>query len=170
MDWTPVFQEKASEYTSDIWTVRFDDRIVPDQPKKGWKQYRRKSCGRFRCSKCKRTWPSNLVMVVFHMHLNRRTHQGTIKVRRYRQNCKICRKAPMETPTFEDRFLDSLLESLLKYIRKNFYHEDLGDRHEPNDSVEVKSPHEPKHCEGCKAGICAGDVGDMTNAFHQFRL
>lgn len=76
----------------------------------------------------------------------------------------------METPTFEDRFLDSLLESLLKYIRRNFYHEDLGDRREPNDRVKVNNPHEPKHCEGCKAGICARDVDDMTNAFRQFRL
>uniref|UniRef100_A0A8C6SAV7 3CxxC-type domain-containing protein n=1 Tax=Neogobius melanostomus TaxID=47308 RepID=A0A8C6SAV7_9GOBI len=143
-DWTHIFQEKAAEYAQgDNWTLRFNKRIVPDRPNSGWEQYIRNTFGRFRCSRCNRTWPSNLVKVVFHMRLNNRTHQGTIKVRRMRQNCKKCISAPMETPVIDSENLDILMESLLKNIRKKFYNEDFGPVSRRHVGVDVKSPHEP---------------------------
>uniref|UniRef100_A0A8C6S5N8 3CxxC-type domain-containing protein n=1 Tax=Neogobius melanostomus TaxID=47308 RepID=A0A8C6S5N8_9GOBI len=137
--WTPIFQGKV------------DDSIEPNQPNAGWEQYIRNTVGRFRCSRCKRPWPSNRVMVVFHMRLNNTTHQGTIKVRRMRQNCKKCSDAPMETPVIDPDNIDILMESLLKNIRKKFYHEDFG-APRPYVGVDVNSPHEPSHCEACIAG------------------
>uniref|UniRef100_A0A8C6SAU2 3CxxC-type domain-containing protein n=1 Tax=Neogobius melanostomus TaxID=47308 RepID=A0A8C6SAU2_9GOBI len=101
----------------------------------------------FRCSRCKRPWPSNRVMVVFHMRLNNTTHQGTIKVRRMRQNCKKCSDAPMETPVIDPDNIDILMETPRPYV-----------------GVDVNSPHEPSHCEACIAGVCNMNAGGSANA------
>uniref|UniRef100_A0AAV2KV35 3CxxC-type domain-containing protein n=1 Tax=Knipowitschia caucasica TaxID=637954 RepID=A0AAV2KV35_KNICA len=121
----------------------------------GWKEYIRRTCARFKCRLCKRTWPSNKVMVIFHMHLNNHTHQGIIKVRCFRQNCKICTDAPMEQPHIDEDNVLIMLEGLMKNIRKKFYKEVFEEMDKKPQGVEVKSPHEPDHCEGCRAGICS---------------
>lgn len=110
------------------------------------------SFSRFKCSKCGRSWPSNRVMVVFHMRLTAK--QGIVKVRRFRQNCKTCNPAPMETPSITRENIEILMENLVKKIRIKCYHENLDTGCRPSAPLDVKSPHEPSHCEGCMAGIC----------------
>lgn len=106
---------------------------------------------RFTCS-CGRGWPSNKVMVIFHMHLN--NGMGAVKVRRLRQSCKRCGAAPMMMPDIGDENLDILLEKLVEQIRIKCYNEDMGERNRPFVELEVRSPHEPAHCEACRLGIC----------------
>ncbi|XP_045905871.1 receptor-transporting protein 2-like [Micropterus dolomieu] len=152
-EWTSIFQMKANILKQgDSWHLQFDESIVPDSPNLGWEQYIRNTGAWFDCSWCKRGWPSNKVMVVFHMRLVDR--QGVVKVRRFRQNCKMCDKAPMETPSISTENIDILLENLVEKIRMKCYHEDLGRGNRPFISLEVKSPHEPAHCEACIQGIC----------------
>lgn len=107
---------------------------------------------RFRCSKCGRSWPSNRVMVVFHMHLI--SGQGVVKVRRIRQNCKKCASAPMEKPEISPENISILMDNLVKKIRIKCYGENLDGVFRPPQNLEVNSPHEPAHCEACKLGIC----------------
>ncbi len=107
---------------------------------------------RFKCSRCGRSWPSNRVMVVFHMRLT--NGQGTVKVRRFRQDCKMCAKAPMEMPSIPSKNIEILMENLVKKIRIKCYHEDLGGNERPFRNLDVNNPHEPDHCEACKQGFC----------------
>ncbi|XP_045906549.1 receptor-transporting protein 3-like [Micropterus dolomieu] len=152
-EWTSIFKIKAKKLKQeDFWCLGFDENLVPDCPNMGWKQYIRNTCARFKCTKCGRGWPSNRVMVVFHMCLTRGI--GFVKVRCFRQNCKMCDKAPMETPSISSENIDILLENLVEKIRMKCYHENLGRRNRPNISLDVKSPHEPAHCEACIQGIC----------------
>ncbi|XP_041647906.1 receptor-transporting protein 3-like [Cheilinus undulatus] len=152
-EWTRIFNIKVSNLRKgDSWGLEFDDSIVPNSPKFGWEQYIRNTGARFRCSRCGRTWPSNRVMVVFHMQL--KDGQGVVKVRRFCQNCKRCYNAPMERPSVESDNIDILMESLMEKIRIKCYHEDLGKRNRPFRKLDVNNPHEPSHCEACRLGIC----------------
>nr|XP_020452428.1 receptor-transporting protein 3-like [Monopterus albus] len=156
VEWTQIFQSKANTLQpGDSWHLEFDENIVPDSPNPGWKQYIRNTTARFKCTKCTRSWPSNKVMVVFHMHLT--NGQGIVKARPFRQNCKVCHEAPMVKPKITSENINILLENLMKKIRIKCYNENLerGDR--PFRRVEVKSPHEPSHCEACILGICTKD-------------
>ncbi|XP_044056990.1 receptor-transporting protein 3-like [Siniperca chuatsi] len=152
-EWTRIFEIKAKNLKQgDSWRLEFDDSLVPDCPNLGWEQYIRNTCAWFDCTDCGRGWPSNRVMVVFHMRLIDR--QGVVKVRRFRQNCKMCNAAPMEMPNITPENIDILLENLVEKIRMKCYHEDLGKGNRPFISLDVKSPHEPAHCEACMQGIC----------------
>lgn len=83
--------------------------------------------------------------------------QGVVKVRRFRQNCKHCSNAPMEEPSFSPENIGNLLEHLVKKIRIKCYGENAGEASKPFTGFDVKSPHEPTHCEGCIQGFCSGD-------------
>ncbi|XP_072294861.1 receptor-transporting protein 3-like [Eucyclogobius newberryi] len=152
-EWTKIFENEIEKYTGDFWQLEFDDTIIPGAPNRGWKQYIRNTFGRFKCSKCKRGWPSNRVTVVFHFRLNKK-HGGSVKVRLYRQKCKICRHAPMVKPTVDTENIDILMENLVKNIRWKCYHEDIEKNTRDHVGQDVESPHEPDHCEGCISGIC----------------
>ncbi|XP_070765255.1 receptor-transporting protein 2-like [Enoplosus armatus] len=153
-EWRSIFSIKGKKLKQgDYWLLMFDENLVPDSPDLGWKQYIRNTCARFNCTKCGRGWPSNRVMVVFHMCLTRGV--GIVKVRRFRQNCKMCDEAPMETASISSENIGILLENLVEKIRIKCYHENLGTGNRHFVSLDVKSPHEPEHCEACKLGICA---------------
>ncbi|KAL3047310.1 hypothetical protein OYC64_021520 [Pagothenia borchgrevinki] len=152
-EWMSIFQIKTNDLPEeDSWRLQFDEHIVPDSPNFGWKQYIRNTSAWFKCTSCGRGWPSNKVMVLFNMRLTER--EGVVKVRAFRQNCKKCSAAPMEKPTITPDNIDILLENLVKKIRIKCYHEDLGEEQKPYLALEVKSPHEPAHCEACIAGYC----------------
>ncbi|XP_063746813.1 receptor-transporting protein 3-like [Eleginops maclovinus] len=152
-EWISIFQRKTTDLPEgDSWRLQFDETIVPKSPNFGWEQYIRNTSARFQCTSCRRGWPSNRVMVVFDMRLT--NGEGVVKVRAFRQNCKICSEAPMERPTITPENIEILMENLVKKIRIKCYHEDLGEGHRPFQSLEVKSPHEPAHCEACMAGFC----------------
>nr|XP_040041294.1 receptor-transporting protein 3-like [Gasterosteus aculeatus aculeatus] len=151
--WTAIFEEKARALKQgDSWILQFDDSLVPDRPNAGWQQYIRTTSAWFACMDCGRSWPSNRVMVVFHMRLS--GGQGVVKVRRFRQNCKECEEAPMDEPAVSPENIDIVLTNLMEKIRIKCYHEDLGQANRPFVKLNVKSPHEPDHCEGCIQGIC----------------
>ncbi|XP_076583024.1 receptor-transporting protein 2-like [Chaetodon auriga] len=153
LEWTRLFNIQADNLPpGDSWSLEFDDKLVPDSPNHGWKQYIRNTSARFKCTWCGRSWPSNRVMVVFHMRLV--YGKGLVKVRRFRQNCKNCTSAPMEEPSITSENIDILLENLVDKIRMKCYHEDLGRGNRPFVNLDVKSPHEPAHCEACRYGIC----------------
>uniref|UniRef100_A0A3B3ZM50 3CxxC-type domain-containing protein n=1 Tax=Periophthalmus magnuspinnatus TaxID=409849 RepID=A0A3B3ZM50_9GOBI len=154
MEWTPIFQSQASPYTQgDNWQLLFDDTIVEDQTA-GWEQYIRRTVASFHCSLCRRTWSSNIVPILFHFRLNKKNkkHWGTVKVRRYRQKCKICREALM-WPSISTVNIEILMENLVKNIRKKCYHEVLDENLGEYVREHVKSPHETELCEGCFDGI-----------------
>ncbi|XP_012705016.2 receptor-transporting protein 3 [Fundulus heteroclitus] len=152
-EWTRIFQSHVEMLNSKghIWHLEFDENIDPKNPG-CWKTYIRKTSARFSCTSCRRSWPSNRVMVIFHMRLM--DNQGTVKVRALRQNCKKCHNAPMVKPIVESDNIHILMENLVEKIRMKCYQENLGPRNRVPKSLDVKSPHEPNHCEGCKMGLC----------------
>ncbi|XP_028259589.1 receptor-transporting protein 3-like [Parambassis ranga] len=111
--WREIFKTEAAnleEEKKHIWDLEFDDSITPKWPQQGWSVCNWKTSGRFRCDLCRRTWPSNLVTVVFIMRL--KNGRGIVKTRLYRQNCKICKNAPMVKPDVDSTNIHSLMESL----------------------------------------------------------
>ncbi|XP_015250250.1 receptor-transporting protein 3-like [Cyprinodon tularosa] len=156
-DWTRIFDDQIAILSGkgDTWNLVFDESIEPNNPDYGWTKYFRKTTARFSCTSCRRTWPSNRVMVIFHMRLM--GGQGTVKVRPARQECKRCTSAAMVKPLVEPENIRILMENLVQKVRRNCYHEDIGEPNRRSNSLDVKSPHEPKHCEGCRLGICTRD-------------
>ncbi|XP_075341661.1 receptor-transporting protein 3-like [Odontesthes bonariensis] len=152
-EWKSSFNKKTRILNqAHTWRLKFDNNILPNNINTGWSQYMRTTRARFKCTKCGRGWPSNRVMVIFHMRLM--NGEGTVKVRPCYQRCKRCTSAPMEKPSVGSHNLDVLMEKLVEKIRIKCYHENLSSGNKQFISHEVKSPHEPTHCEGCMLGIC----------------
>ncbi|XP_029939101.1 receptor-transporting protein 3-like [Salarias fasciatus] len=150
--WTRIFQNEARGIRrGHSWHLEFDYSI-DTECLYDWKDYIRNTSARFRCTECGRSWPSNQVKVIFHMRLSGTT--GTVKIRPYRQNCKICSDAPMVNPNIEENNIKILMENLVKKIRIKCYHEKIGQKRRYFERYDVESPHEPSHCEGCIRGIC----------------
>ncbi|XP_038147576.1 receptor-transporting protein 3-like [Cyprinodon tularosa] len=154
-DWSSIFDEEIAILNDkgDTWHLEFDESIEPEKPDSRWKEYIRKTSARFSCTSCTRTWPSNQVMVVFHMRLMSR--QGTVKVRPLRQNCKKCKSAPMLEPLVKQDNIRVLMENLVQKVRRNCYKEDIEELNRAFEQFHVRSAHEPDHCEGCKFNVCA---------------
>ncbi|XP_075341664.1 receptor-transporting protein 3-like [Odontesthes bonariensis] len=154
-EWICIFDEKTRILNQEhTWHLEFDDTIMPDQQNRGWSQYIRRTSARFRCTKCGRGWPSNRVMVIFHMRLM--NWEGTVKVRPCYQRCRRC-IITMEKPRVGRHNMDVLMEKLVEKIRIKCYHEDLDSGRKQFISHEVQSPHVQAHCEGCKLGICSNE-------------
>ncbi|GLD49957.1 5-hydroxytryptamine receptor 3C-like protein, partial [Lates japonicus] len=80
--------------------------------------------------------------MVFHMRL---IHgKGTVKVRRFRQNCKMCTNAPMEDPSIISENITTLMKNLVKKIRIKCYNEDLEQGiHHPRSMDQNTAPEVP---------------------------
>ncbi|XP_031715378.1 receptor-transporting protein 3-like [Anarrhichthys ocellatus] len=152
-EWTRLFQVTAMNLKpGDSWHLEFDENLMPNCKKPGWKKCIVSTSGRYKCSKCGRGWSSNKVRVACHMRLSYR--QGVVKVRPFRQNCKECSEAPMEKPSITSENIEILLKNVVEKIRIKCYNEDLGKKIKPFTRVDGQSPHEPAHCEACMQGIC----------------
>ncbi|KAM7012126.1 receptor-transporting protein 3-like [Tautogolabrus adspersus] len=152
-EWTSIFETHATSMSQgDSWCLQFDDSLVPNSPNPYWQQYIKNTGAWFKCTMCGRGWPSNKVMVVFHMQL--KNGQGVVKVRRFRQNCKKCNQAPMEKPSITPDNINILMENLVEKIRIKCYNENLDRGSRPFQRLDVNNPHEPTHCEACMNGIC----------------
>ncbi|KAL0159376.1 hypothetical protein M9458_043101, partial [Cirrhinus mrigala] len=96
------------------------------------------------------------VQVVFHFQLNKARRQGTVKLRGYKQECMTCSEAQMEDPKFPEENIDVLVERLVKKIRMRCYREKLGQGNRSSVfNTRDDGPHERKHCEACRLGICS---------------
>ncbi|KAL4630775.1 receptor-transporting protein 3-like [Arapaima gigas] len=155
-EWIKIFDKKMEQLErGDTWTMVTDDTIMVDKLPEGWQQYICKTNGRFKCSKCKNTWPSQRVMVLFFMYLSQSTHRGTVKVRCFRQECRRCADPIFEEPRLRKENVDRLLEKLIEKIRIKCYKEDTGVKQKPFVfDGRVDGPHEARHCQACHYGIC----------------
>ncbi|XP_041745625.1 receptor-transporting protein 4-like [Coregonus clupeaformis] len=155
-EWDSVLQDTIEEHDiEDTWSIEFDDAIVPDHPAGGWQEYISGAFARFMCSKCKRTWPSKRVLVVFHMRLLAVENKGMVKVKRFRQKCKKCVPSQMEEPHFKAENIEVLLEKLVEKILVKYYDKDPGEQNKSFHFVgRIDGPHEAAHCEACQHGIC----------------
>ncbi|XP_073333365.1 receptor-transporting protein 2-like [Pagrus major] len=152
--WHSIFKTQAENLQQgDSWRLQFDEKIGPRSPNLGWKKYIGKTSARFRCSCCgRREWNSNVVKVVFHMHLG--PGQGTVKVKRFGQKCIDCKDGSMETPDISDKNIKILVENLMKEIRIQCYNENLYRAERLPESLPISRRHEPLHCQACIEGMC----------------
>ncbi|XP_058494832.1 receptor-transporting protein 3-like [Solea solea] len=152
-EWTSVFLGEAKGVLhGDTWKLRFDPSIQPNSPEPGWKEYVSNTGARFRCTQCPRAWPSNRVMVIFHMRLS--DGKGRVKVKSFKQSCNKCTNPPMVDPDISTENITILMKNLVMKIRRKCYKEKLDQGDYNHEWLEVNNPHEPNHCEGCKEGIC----------------
>ncbi|TWW58037.1 hypothetical protein D4764_07G0007560 [Takifugu flavidus] len=80
--------------------------------------------------------------------------KGTVKVKRFRQRCKICSNAQMETPDIPPENIDILMEKLVQHIAEKYYGKVVNFGSSRSATLEVRNNHEPEHCEACEAGVC----------------
>ncbi|XP_036409625.1 receptor-transporting protein 3-like [Megalops cyprinoides] len=153
-DWHRVFNSKAAKLNKpDSWKLLFDDTIEATEA--GWGEYIRSVFSRFSCSCCGHKWASSKVQMVFHMRLDTSNHQGTVRVRRYRQNCKTCPGAAFEKPTVSTMDLEKVMDKLMEKILVKCYQEESNTPSRPFQPERVlKGPHLSGHCEACIKGIC----------------
>ncbi|KAG7514825.1 hypothetical protein JOB18_043999 [Solea senegalensis] len=168
-EWTRIFLVEANGVLhGDTWNLEFDPSIRANSPEPGWKEYIRTTSARFQCTQCRRTWPSNRVMVIFHMSLL--DGNGRVKVRSFRQNCKKCTDAPMVDPRISAENITILMKNLVKKIRIKCYNEKLDQGHYNHERLVVKSPHEPDHCEGCREGICNRERDEVYESSAEYSV
>ncbi|XP_062413001.1 receptor-transporting protein 3-like isoform X2 [Sardina pilchardus] len=152
-EWARLFEQRTGRLHGHNWTITFDDSIVPDKPAAEWFQYIRGAFAKFSCSSCDRTWGSSRVLVVFQFHYERGAKRGTVRARRFRQECKTCEETEMEEPLFDSENIGVMLEKLVERIRFRCYKEKINlKRSRPLDWTE--GPHESDLCEACKRGFC----------------
>ncbi|XP_017333436.1 receptor-transporting protein 3 isoform X2 [Ictalurus punctatus] len=153
-EWMNVFRTRAEDL-QDEWTLYMDDSIQPKNAEPGFYEYLRGSFAQFRCSKCGRSWPSKRVIVVFHFSLNAASGRGSVKVRRFKQECKRCNAPQKEKPKFGKENIDVMVEKLIEKIKFRCYKENVGESSRPSHFTgKVNGPHESAHCEACQLGIC----------------
>ncbi|XP_060934856.1 receptor-transporting protein 3-like [Limanda limanda] len=151
--WRSTFKRNANGFPDgDTWKLEFDSMIEPKHPQPGWKEYITRTSARFRCSKCGRPWPSNIVMVFFHMHLEDST--GTVKVKRSGQSCQECNDGRMQDPMVDLEHITILMKNLVTKMRIKCYNEDLDDCEHDQKKLDVNSSHDPDNCEACRKGFC----------------
>ncbi|XP_036442413.1 receptor-transporting protein 3-like [Colossoma macropomum] len=154
--WVRVFRDRAAGLDGDEWTLELNDSIEPGRTQRGWNQYIRNSYAQFRCSLCRRSWPSKQVQVLFHFSRESSLRRGTVRVRRFKQKCRRCSAARMEEPSFTVENIDVMVEKLMEKIRIRCYGEEPP---ESNRNLRfdgrIEGPHERLHCEACLKGICS---------------
>ncbi|KAG7456925.1 hypothetical protein MATL_G00241080 [Megalops atlanticus] len=154
-DWHRVFNNKTATLNKpDSWRLLFDDTI--EGAEAGWEGYIRSVFSSFTCSRCGHKWASSKVQMVFRMRLDTSNHQGTVRVRRYRQNCKTCPDAAFEKPTVSTMDLDKVMDKLMEKILVKCYREPSTTPSRPFQPEKVlKGPHLSSHCEACINGKCS---------------
>ncbi|XP_018586617.1 receptor-transporting protein 2-like [Scleropages formosus] len=152
--WNVIFQDKVQKLNKpDSWSMEFDDAIEAKRSHIGWKEYIRNPFSRFTCSICHHSWASSKSMVVFHMRLDSPAHNGVVKVRRYKQNCKTCEGATFEEPSVDPKDLDDMMDKLIEKILVNCYGQESSQPKFFRKKV-LKGDHLSKHCEACQKGVC----------------
>ncbi|KAF4083068.1 hypothetical protein AMELA_G00135790 [Ameiurus melas] len=153
-EWVNMFRTRAEDL-QDEWTLYMDDSIQPKNAKPGFYEYLRGSFAQFLCSKCGRYWPSKRVMVVFHFSLDAASGRGSVKVRRFKQECRRCSAPRKENPKFGKENIDVMVEKLIEKIKFRCYNEKVGESSRASHFTgKVNGPHESAHCEACQLGIC----------------
>ncbi|XP_042363104.1 receptor-transporting protein 2-like [Plectropomus leopardus] len=150
--WTNLFRIKANNLRrirGDSWRLETDESIVPDRLNAGWMQCIKNTSARFNCT-CWRAWPSNVVTVVFHMHLE--NGKGVVKVRPLNQGCNNCKT--MVKPSIDDDNIDILLDNLVEKIRIQCYDKPQRRGSKSFIPLDIRSQHEPSLCQACQLGIC----------------
>ncbi|XP_053491448.1 receptor-transporting protein 3 isoform X2 [Ictalurus furcatus] len=153
-EWMSVFRTRAEDL-QDEWTLYMDDSIQPRNAAPGFYEYLRGSFAQFQCSKCGRSWPSKRVIVVFHFSLDAASGRGSVKVRRFKQECRRCNAPRKENPKFGKENIDVMVEKVIEKIKIRCYNENVGESSRPSHFIGgVNGPHESAHCEACQLGFC----------------
>ncbi|XP_042363113.1 receptor-transporting protein 3-like [Plectropomus leopardus] len=162
--WVETFEELQDDDNEldygDEWTLNFNytltDKLTTEQRRRGWRVFCYHAHGHFKCTSCKKIWPSAQVTVLFHYRL--RGGRGTVIMRPFGQACRSCQNNTFYLPGFYKEEVEKALLRLCAKIRKNCYRdEDVDD---DGGSVSPKvwtKPHEKTLCEACRMGICCQD-------------
>ncbi|XP_011355768.1 receptor-transporting protein 3 [Pteropus vampyrus] len=156
--WQQEFQELIqAEKPWDQWTLKLDRRLTPNLLQPYWKQHQQSVFARFQCSRCSRSWASAQVQVLFHMHWNKRTSMGQVKMRVFAQRCRKCSQPSFEIPEFTEENISRILNNLVSKILKECY----GERFKSMEEIPtikdcpLKGAHDSDNCEACLRGFCA---------------
>ncbi|XP_060690082.1 receptor-transporting protein 3-like isoform X1 [Hemiscyllium ocellatum] len=156
VNWVRLFNSKVSDLEySDHWNIIKDDNLLPSRSPTGCNFYKTSSFARFHCSTCPNKWASAKALIIFSMKLQ--NGEGEVKVRFCKQQCRQNHaiEANFVEPVFDEENIKQVLNRLIAKIRQRCYHESI-EKHTTwcESNVEVQGPHEKKHCEACKLGIC----------------
>ncbi|XP_041065687.1 receptor-transporting protein 3-like [Carcharodon carcharias] len=158
--WVQLFNRKVLNLAhTDCWNIAQDDDLLPQQTPAGWNWYRTSSFARFHCSTCSNGWASARALILFNMRLRNGT--GDVKVRFFKQQCRRNHdeEANFVEPVFSEENIKQVLDRLMTKIRQRCYQEDIGERKAFLErDCNLDGPHETRHCEACRVGICSQAV------------
>ncbi|XP_042315626.1 receptor-transporting protein 3-like [Sceloporus undulatus] len=154
-NWTVEFTKKmAAQKPWDKWILT--EELESRQLQFGWHTYVQKHLfASFKCSSCSRSWKSSQVVIVFYMQLTRNI-LGQVRMKIYRQKCRVCGNIKYEEPSFRDDTVQFVLHNLVQKILEKCYGEvsRTAPMREPLAEDFLEGPHERKNCEACKDGWC----------------
>ncbi|XP_067898521.1 receptor-transporting protein 3-like [Heterodontus francisci] len=152
--WISLFTRRIEEEIEDRWTLNFNYQLNPyleeEKRRAGWKIYTTSSFGRFDCP-CSNSWSSAHVVILFHYRL--RNNGGSVLLRPFRQQCRICWNSFMQKPQVNHTQKQQVFDRLISKILKNCYGEAVEEVERDLQHRKTK-PHETSFCEACKLGIC----------------
>ncbi|XP_075058427.1 receptor-transporting protein 3-like [Mixophyes fleayi] len=156
--WADEFDSEIEEsQVLDNWKLHVDEDL---QIQMGWLRYTQRSYGKFRCSRCRRSWKSAEIHVLFLMNLNKVLRQGTVRMRIFKQECKKCIFPVMEKAEISHENIKRIIINLANRIQQVFY----GQRERSQNlkpevyGSDMEGPHDKEHCEGCKLQICGWQI------------
>ncbi|XP_036731171.2 receptor-transporting protein 4 [Manis pentadactyla] len=163
--WEQIFQELIQEVKPRTkWTLRLEENLQLDRVAQGWKQYQQRAFGRFQCSSCQRRWASARVIILCHMHLERRKSQGQVLMRHFAQRCQKCSKCPFEKPDFSPESTMRILNNLVSRIVDRCYEDSIKKVRELPviPEVPLEGSHDIANCEACFLGFCTWGFQNWT--------
>lgn len=151
--WKEEFVDKikASDIT-DEWRLIIDESLLKQD--RGL-YYTQNTFGGFNCSSCRHHWKSSKINILFLMNLHKNSKRGTIKMRIFRQECKICSTNVLENPQITHENIERVVSNVVTKIQKKFYGlYDPSDDLKPQAYGRSEGPHDKLHCEACKYNLC----------------
>uniref|UniRef100_A0A8C5MTN5 3CxxC-type domain-containing protein n=1 Tax=Leptobrachium leishanense TaxID=445787 RepID=A0A8C5MTN5_9ANUR len=139
------------------WTLINDPNLCIHNPKEFYKQ---KTVARFQCSSCRKSWQTDMCLICFSVTLNKRSGQGTVLMRIFRQECSKCSSSTLEDPVISAENMSRFIGNLVNYIQRKFYNKsNEGNELKPHVYYHSDGPHDRQHCEACKHGLCSETDG-----------
>ncbi|XP_077343704.1 receptor-transporting protein 3-like [Lithobates pipiens] len=161
LKWEEEFSNKIEELeVPHNWDLHVDMDLVKQ---KTGLIYTQQTFGSFRCSRCKRSWNSSKVSVLFIINLNKHLRHGTVKMRIFKQGCERCSSPEEMTPTVTSDNIERVVCNLVHKIQRKFY--EVNDQYQdqkPKIYGPLEGLHNKERCEACRHGLCEQQVLSCT--------
>ncbi|OCT78531.1 receptor-transporting protein 3 [Xenopus laevis] len=161
-NWTTLFEDELERIAAPHeWAFTLDSTLQKQSD--GWLIYTPWTFGRFRCSFCSNCWDSAQVNLLFLLKLYRFRRCGEVKLRIFKQKCRMCTFPVMEEPEISQENIRIAIANLVNRIQRKIYGKNncIKDQKPVAPDNYIEGPHKKEHCEACQAKVCYTSMLNM---------